>query len=118
MTEDDLNQPEQEITCSCFTAPQDFLVSDKELGMDEDFAEVSILICLLCGQDWLRYFCELEAFTASGRWYLGAIPAEQAARLAAADAKVALEALSWYFYGGSYYGGRSGRASGRILLNP
>ena len=86
--------------------------------MDDNFAEVSLLICSLCGQHWLRYFYEVEAFTASGRWYLGAIHAEQAARLTAEEAKATLENLSWYFYGGSYFGGRSGKTSGRIVLIP
>ena len=86
--------------------------------MDENFAEVSLLICPVCGQRWLRYFYEVEAFTASGRWYLGAIDAEQASLLTAENAKATLENSSWYFYGGSYYGGRSGRGSGRIILNP
>ena len=63
-------------------------------------------------------YAEFEAFTASGRWYLGAIPAEQASFLTAYNAKGTLDNLSWYFYGGSYYGGRTGTASGRIFLNP
>jgi hypothetical protein len=86
--------------------------------MDGNFAQVSLLTCSVCGQKWLRYFYEIEAFTASGRWYLGAIQAEQAALLTIENAKATLEELSWYFYGGSYYGGRSGRTSGRIFLNP
>lgn len=84
--------------------------------MDNHYAEVSLLVCSLCGQRWLRYFYELEAFTASGRWYLGAIPREHAARLTAESAKTTLESISWYFYGGSYYGGKSGKTSGRIWL--
>jgi len=118
VAEDDHHQPEQAASCGCFSEPHQFLVNNKELGMDDNFAEVSILICSLCGQHWLRYFYEVEAFTASGRWYLGAIQSEQAALLTAKSAKATLDNLSWYFYGGSYYGGRSGRTSGRITLNP
>jgi hypothetical protein len=44
---------------------------DKELGMDGRFAQVSLLVCSRCGQQWLRYSYEVEAFSASGRWYLG-----------------------------------------------
>jgi len=84
--------------------------------MDDHYAEVSLLVCSSCGQRWLRYFYELEAFTASGRWYLGAITGEQAARLTAENAKATLESLNWYFYGGSYYWGKSGKTSGRIWL--
>ena len=105
-------------SCGCFAAPDHFLIFDKALGMDDNFAEVSLLVCSACAQPWLRYFYELEAFTASGRWYLGAITVEQAALTTAAEAKSMLEGLSWYFFGGSYFGGRSGRSSGRIFLNP
>ncbi len=86
--------------------------------MDEHYAQVTILVCPACDQHWLRYFYEVEAFTASGRWYLGAISAEQAAHLTAAEALATLEGLDWYFYGGSYFSGRIGRASGEIVLNP
>ena len=118
MTEEDYNQSEQNASCGCFAGPLRSLANGQYLGMDESFAEVSLLACPACGQRWLRYFYEVEAFTASGRWYLGAITAEQAALMTAAQAKTALEGLGWYFYGGSYYGGRSGRTSGRIYLNP
>ena len=86
--------------------------------MDGNYAEVSLLICSVCGQSWLRYFYEIEAFPASGRWYLGAIKAEQASRMKVENAKATLESLSWYFYGGSYFEGRRGKTSGRIYLFP
>jgi hypothetical protein len=109
---------EQTAICGCFRTPYQNLIHSRDLGMDEHFAEASLLVCSVCGQHWLKYLFEVEAFTGSGRWYLGAIPAEQAARLTAPQAKTTLESLSWYFYGGSYYQGRSGRTSGSILLNP
>ena len=105
-------------SCDCFVAPQDHLIDFRELGMDSRLAEVSILVCRDCGRHWLRYFYEVEAFTASGRWYLGPITAEQSVALSAEDAKSILEGLSWYYYGGSYFYGRTGKTSGRILLNP
>jgi hypothetical protein len=86
--------------------------------MDKNFALVSLLMCAECGQRWLKYFYEVEAFTASGRWYLGAIDAEQVLHINLQNAKATLEKLSWYLYGGSYYGGKSGKTSGNIFLNP
>ena len=118
MIEDDPHQPKQTASCGCFTTPYNFLVDEKELGMDDNYATVSLLICPVCGQPWLRYFYEIEAFTASGRWYLGAITTEQASSMTVANAKATLESLGWYFYGGSYYHGRSGKTSGKIYLNP
>jgi hypothetical protein len=118
MAKPDLDHPDGSIRCSCFSYPLRSLTADKALGMDEIYAEVSILFCPLCGQHWLRYFYEVEAFTASGRWHLGAISVELADKMTAAQAKAELEGLDWYFYGGSYFGGRIGRASGEIVLNP
>jgi hypothetical protein len=66
----------------------------------------------------LRYFYEVEAFTASARWYLGPITEEQATALGAEEAKSILEGLGWYYYGGSYFHGRTGKRSGPILLYP
>jgi len=78
-------------SCACCNTPYHSVVNAEELGMDENFAEVSLLTCPLCGQKWLRYLYEVEAFTASGRWYLGAIPSEQALILTAENAKETLE---------------------------
>lgn len=86
--------------------------------MDSRFAEVSILVCPNCGQYWLRYFYEVEAFKESGRWYLGPVDEEQSSTVGAEDAKNILEGLDWYYYGGSYFHGRNGKSSGSILLNP
>jgi hypothetical protein len=111
-------QPEPREACACFTAPSTHLIALKELGLDSHLAEVSVLICRECSQHWLRYFYEVEAFTGSGRWYLGAITPEQFAALTVEQAKAMLEGLGWYYYGGSYYQGRDGRSSGTITLIP
>jgi hypothetical protein len=84
--------------------------------MDKRYAEVTLLTCPECGAFWLRYHYELEAFTASGRWYLGAITPQQAAHLTADNAKATLEGLDWYFFGGSYFDGRRGKTSGKVWL--
>jgi hypothetical protein len=104
--------------CACFAAPPTRLISISDLGLDSRLAEVAVLICQDCGQHWLRYFYEVEAFTGSGRWYLGAISPKQLATLTREQAKSMLESLNWYYYGGSYYEGRNGRTSGNIVLSP
>jgi len=86
--------------------------------MDKSFAEVSVLACRSCGRRWVRYFYEQEAFTASGRWYLGVLTPEQLSALNADNARSFFEGLDWYYYGGSYYDGQSGKTSGGISLFP
>jgi len=109
-------QPEPRDACACFTAPSTHLIAVKELGLDSHLAEVSVLLCQECGQHWLRYLYAVEAFTGSGRWYLGPITPEQFATLTVEQAKAILEGLGWYYCGGSYYQGRTGRLSGTITL--
>jgi hypothetical protein len=111
-------QLEPREACACFAAPPSHLIRANDLGLDSQLAEVSVLICQDCGQHWLRYFYEVEAFTSSGRWYLGAITPKQFATLTPDQAKSTLESLDWYYYGGSYYEGRKGRTSGNIILAP
>ena len=86
--------------------------------MDASFGEVSLWICSTCSTHWLRYSYEVEAFTGSGRWYLGAISNHQAERLVVQNARILLEGLAWYYFGGSYYKGLVGRALGKLALYP
>lgn len=113
-TPDQDNLPGMPETCSCLIAVSDRLTLVGELGMDERYAEVSLLVCPDCGQPWLRYFYEVEAFSHSGRWYLGALSPGQVAMLRAANARRQLEKVPWYFCGGSYYSGKIFRSSGKI----
>ena len=102
--------------CACLETPLSSLSTYRELGMDAALAEVTLLYCRHCGRYWLRYFYENEAFSRSGRWYLGALPPAVLANVGLANAREALEELSWYFYGGSYFDGRWGKSSGKIRL--
>ena len=102
-------------SCTCLIMPSHHLTHLRDLGMDSRFADVSLLQCPDCGRQWLRYYYEVEAFSGSGRWYLGQITPAQLASLDAEGARGMLERLDWYYYGGSYYEGRSGRASGAIV---
>ena len=99
--------------CDCFSTPL-FSGEVRDLGMDERFAEAALSQCPVCGQTWLRYSYVNEAITGSGRWFLGAV--ESDAGIRAENAKATLEGLEWYFYGGSYYDGKTGKTSGPILL--
>ncbi len=114
MSDFDLRSPEQPTPCTCMASPNPNKPVTVDLGMDAAYREVAILACPICGRPWLRLHQEDEAFTASGRWYLGAINPEQVPSLTAQNARAAMEALSWYFYGGSYFDGKTGKASGTI----
>jgi hypothetical protein len=98
--------------CHCLDEPLRSLTAARWLGTDERYAEVSLMVCADCGRRWLRYFFEIEAFSRSGRWYLGLIESDRDPT--AGEARALLESLPWYHYGGSYYDGRTGRASGPI----
>lgn len=100
--------------CACFQSTQQKGVPFELMGLTEDYAEVTLGKCPQCGQHWLRYLYENEGFTGSGRWFLGAISAEQANDLRVEESKSLLEGLEWYWYGGSYFGGNTGIRSGQI----
>lgn len=108
--------PSDQNPCACLTSKDSNLIVIQELGMDSNFAEVSILECEECKRLWLRYFYEIEAFSNSGRWYLGNISSEDRETLMATNAKASLEKLGWYFCGGSYYDGKVSRSAGPIRL--
>lgn len=102
--------------CGCLHAPGEQLSVRRELGMDSAYAEATVLACRACGRHWLRYFYEHEAFTGSGRWYMGHIPTSRSLALAAGEAKRVLERLEWYHVGGSYFGGRVSQGRGKITV--
>ena len=102
--------------CGCPEEMPDRLIEDTALGMDERYGEVTLLNCGECGQVWLRYFYENEAFSRSGRWFMGPLNREQLEIVKAANALGILAGLDGYFYGGSYFDGKIGVASGTIQI--
>ncbi len=75
------------------------------------FADVAILQCTECGQLWLRYAVEYEAFPRSGRWARGLIDEASAQEMRSEAAADFLAALPGYVFGGSWFG-RVGAGSG------
>ncbi|MEI7984904.1 MAG: hypothetical protein WCI55_04685 [Armatimonadota bacterium] len=92
--------------CICFQSTLQREVPFSDVGMTDDYADITNGKCSKCGQVWLRYLYENEGFTGSGRWYLGAISELQANTIQVNQAKAILETLDWYWVGGSYYGGQ------------
>ncbi len=107
--------------CRCMTPPFDYRDYESEpVGVDETkgrYGEVTIQTCRHCGALWLRYLVEYEAFSRSGRWYRGLVSADQLTGLFPEDAPTLLEALPWYFYGGSYFDSTGRKGAGKVKIN-
>jgi hypothetical protein len=67
-----------------------------------------------CGQLWLRYQVEYEAFTESGRWAEAIISEEEAMNMTPEAAAGFLDAAEWHIFGGSYWGHAGQRGHGRL----
>lgn len=91
-------------------------IRERGLGVDRHHGEAALLTCKKCGRLWLRYFYEIEAIPRSGRWFCGLVREGDAARITVEKARAYLGRLDWYYCGGSYFGGRVSRSSGKILL--
>jgi hypothetical protein len=103
-------------SCHCLESPSEKLVLVRSLRSDVHFADISHMYCPECGRAWLRYLYELEAFTGSSRWYLGALTEEQLAALSSENARATFGRLEWYYYGGSYFNGLTGKTRGELVL--
>jgi hypothetical protein len=91
----------------------------KYIGTDEingRFGEVNIWQCKICGRYWLHYLVEYEAFTKSGRYFMGLITQEIANSMHPNSVVDYLNKLDWHLYGGSYFG-RKGRAAGNVSVD-
>jgi hypothetical protein len=83
------------------------IIRERDLGRDDTegrFADVDVIRCARCRQLWLRYQYEIEAFTASGRWYEAVIDEAAAAAMTTEDAYGFIKAAPWRIVGGSFYG--------------
>jgi len=89
----------------------------RDAGTDETngrFGVVQVWQCKQCHRLWLHYSVAYEAFPASGRFFMGLISSELADTLSAAEAVACLNQLDWHLYGGSYFGGKKGRSTGKV----
>ena len=106
-------------TCSCLNGDDYFAnFIERYIGMDDSFGEISTMQCRLCGRYWLRYYYANEAYTGSGRWYRGIIEPALVSSISIENAKDILENLTWYYRGGSYFGGKVIKRRGALDLSP
>jgi hypothetical protein len=92
----------------------------QDIGVDKTngrFGKVSIDTCKKCGTQWLNYFVEYEAFTASGRWFRAPVTQQLITDLIPERAAELLSILPWYFYGGSYFNTSGLRGSGAVRVD-
>jgi hypothetical protein len=92
----------------------------RTVGVDQTkgrFADVTVEKCLSCGRLWLRYFVQYEAFSESGRWYMGVISEEAAGTVSPATALGVLEGLEWHVFGGSYFKTAGRRGTGPLFVD-
>ena len=106
-------------SCKCLNKPLSFDDYDevRRLGVDSTngrYGEVNLWRCKRCGRYWLRYQVEYEAFTGSGRYFMGLITPEKAEILAPDEVVPYLNQLEWHLYGGSYFFGKKGRTTGKV----
>ena len=104
-------------TCACQSAAAQFDQFRDWRSLDPDmtngrYADVEITACCTCGQLWLRYFVEYEAFTKSGRWARGMIDEATAKCIKPEAAPDFLARLPAYLFGGSYFDGKRGVRAG------
>jgi hypothetical protein len=103
-------------SCGCLEAgPTD--ADSSYLGTDRNYADIHLLRCRACGATWLRYYFVIEAFSRSGRWYLGLVPEDRVAEIREDNALAILNALDWHIAGGSYFDGKVHRRSGPTGLD-
>ena len=105
-------------TCECLDEPMLFSQYDvvRYLGRDETggrFGDVELWQCKICQRLWLHYLVEYEAFSRSGRYFMGLITPEAASMLRADEAIEYLDNLEWHLYGGSYFG-RKGKSRSKV----
>jgi len=78
---------------------RDYEITD--LGMDSNYADISISICKKCGSRWLKYLIEEEYYSKSGRWWRVKLDLP---KIDTEAAKEYIENQTSCFIGGSYFG--------------
>ena len=104
--------------CRCLSEPPRATRLVRSLGMDEDFGTSEVVVCPECGLTWLRLAYEIEAFTGSGRWFLGVVDNELAQTVESSTARTTMESLPEYFIGGSWLEGKVVKSSGPVNTGP
>jgi hypothetical protein len=82
-------------------------IERRDVGVDRDYGEVSVLRCLRCGRCWLHYLMEYEYLTAAGRVARGRNPRRRRRQGQARRRTQALRQDGVVLPRGSAYGGQA-----------
>ena len=104
--------------CQCWNSGANYQQFDRPrlVGVDTTegrFADVTLEECRTCGDLWLGYQVEYEAFSKSGRWARRQICKADANEITPETALQYIEA-DQYAYGGTYFDGKTGWRSGHM----
>jgi hypothetical protein len=107
--------------CRCLTPPFSYADFDsRPVGTDTTngrYGEVTIETCRHCGQHWLHYLIEYEAFARSGRWYRGLVSDEVARTVTPEGAVAVLESTTTRYAGGSFFESTGFRHVGAVRVD-
>lgn len=108
--------------CICLDLPLPFAHYEdvKFIGVDKTlgrFGEVTSKVCRHCGRHWLHYFVEYEAFSRSGRYFMGLVTPERAESITPTTAVDYIASLDWHLYGGSYFEGKGRSTTKHIQVD-
>lgn len=105
-----------QLACSCEHDLVRNLNVFRDLGMDSNFAEISVLVCPICGRNWLHIFYEDESTSSSARWFECPINKQEAESVSVNGAVSLMKSKPWHFCGGSYFDGMTTKSKGPISL--
>ncbi len=99
---------EQKENCLCLQGNFDYHNFKRtHLGGDSYDGKVDLLTCKLCDRHWLHIFYEPKVHDDAAQWYAGLIALDDIPSISSGDvlknALAYLEALDWYYTGGTYW---------------
>ncbi|HLO98993.1 MAG TPA: hypothetical protein VK171_10400 [Fimbriimonas sp.] len=113
---DEFDAVVRQLDCSCENDLERNLNVVRDLGMDANFAEISVLACPICNRNWLHIFYEDESTSASGRWFECPVTDQESISVTANSALPLMRSKPWHFCGGSYFDGLTRKSSSSVSL--
>jgi len=107
--------------CQCFdpsAEPQ--WIDQADIGVTDDYWDVTRMHCARCGTQWVRAFLEYEAFSRSGRHYRAPVTDTTLEEITPEGALRLLEEAPLRIAGGSRFGGvkHVDSGPGKLLAAP